>query len=90
MRKPASARSSGRRKGGVRRGAGTPDRPATRRFNVEFLGKAWMKGIISVEAKDEQEARAKALAEMHEGGIVWEYIEEDEEYDAHIRETDPL
>lgn len=47
-----------------------------------------MRGVLTVDAKDEQEARMKAFADMREGGIVWQYIEEDEEYDASIREVD--
>jgi hypothetical protein len=62
--------------------------PKFNRYNVEFLGKAWMRGVLTVDAKDEQEARMKAFADMREGGIVWQYIEEDEEYDAKIREVD--
>ena len=60
------------------------------RFNVEFRGKAWMRGVLTVYAKDEREARMKAFADMREGGIVWDYVEEDEEYNPCVLEVDPL
>jgi len=61
-----------------------------KRFNVEFRGKAWMQGVLTVEAKNEQEARATAFAQRLEDGIEWRYVEEDEEYDPRIVEVDPL
>ena len=65
-------------------------RKKLKRFNVEFRGKAWMRGVLTVEAKNEQEARAKAFADRLETGIEWKYVEEDEEYDARIVEVEPL
>ena len=90
MRKSASARSSGRRKGGVRRGAGKAHRLAARRFNVEFRGKAWVQGVLTVEAKDPQEAGVKAFADYRETGIVWKYVEEDEEFGVRVVEIAAL
>jgi len=88
MRKSAPARSSSRRKSSVRRGAGKTHRPATGRFNVEFRGKAWVQGILTVDAKNEQEARVKAFSDYRETGIVWRYVEEDEEYGVRVVEVD--
>lgn len=61
-----------------------------RRYNVEFRGKAWVQGILTVDAKNEQEARVKAFADYRETGIVWRYVEEDEEYGVRVVEVDPL
>jgi hypothetical protein len=49
-----------------------------------------MRGVLTVEAADEQEARANAFAKRLEEGIEWKYVEEDEEYDPRIVEVDPL
>jgi hypothetical protein len=46
--------------------------------------------VLTVEAKDEQDARAKAFAERQEDGVVWKYVEEDEEYDARIVDVDQV
>lgn len=49
-----------------------------------------MRGIITVEATDEQAARATAFAQRLEDGIEWRYVEEDEEYEPRIVEVDPV
>jgi hypothetical protein len=49
-----------------------------------------MKGILTVEAENDQEARKVAFAQYMEEGIVWKYVETDEEYDPRIVEVDPL
>jgi len=61
-----------------------------KRFNVEFRGKAWVQGVLTVEAKNEQEARTKAFADYMSEGLVWKYVETDEEYDVRIVDVDPV
>jgi len=45
---------------------------------------------LTVEATNEQEARVKAFADYRETGIVWKYVEEDEEFGVRVVEVDPL
>ena len=49
-----------------------------------------MRGVITVSAVDDQAARTLAFARYMNEGIVWNYIEEDEDYATRIVEVDPL
>jgi len=85
MRKSASASRGNKRKSTVRRKS-----TALKNFNVEFRGKSFMRGVITVSAVDDQAARTLAFARYMNEGIVWNYIEEDEDYATRIVEVDPL
>lgn len=50
----------------------------------------WVRGIITVDAKNDQEARSTAFAKYWEDGIEWRMVEEDERYPARVVEVDPL
>jgi hypothetical protein len=45
---------------------------------------------LTVDAANEQEARVKAFADYRETGIVWKYVEEDEEFGVRVVDVDPL
>lgn len=61
---------------------------ALKKYNVEFWGKVYVSGIITVMAKDEQAARTAAFAEYQEEGIYWgNHMEDDENYPARIHDV---
>lgn len=58
-----------------------------KKFNVEFWGKAYVHGVLTVLATDEQAARAAAFAEYQGDGIYWNLGEQDEEYPVRIHDV---
>lgn len=63
--------------------------PPLKKFNVEFWGKADVSGIITVDALDEQAARAAAFAQYQDDGIYWRVLETLESYPVRIHSVDP-
>ena len=65
--------------------------PSLKKYNVEFWGKVYVSGVITVMAKDEQAARTAAFAEYQEEGIYWgNHMEDDENYPVRIHSVDAV
>lgn len=64
--------------------------PKLRQYNVEFWGRAYVHGIITVEAADEQAARSAAFAQYQDDGIFWDVGETMEDYPVRIHSVDAV